>query len=243
VAGSLWGALGGVNREPQRVGAGEGRHGPRTQPPLGIVRASGASTVRPIGVEGAIGHAAGIGRMGQRKGPWTVRDSREVYRNPWIAVRADRVVRPDGEEGEFGVVEMKPGVSVLPVDDDGTAHLVRIYRYTLDRETVEVVAGGIDEGETPQEAARRELREEAGIEAAEWLDLGTLDQLTEVVVSPNRLFLARRLTFAPPRPEGSERIRRVAVPMDEAVRRVMDGEITHAASATLILKAARRLER
>ena len=164
-----------------------------------------------------------------------------VYRNPWIAVREDKVVQPDGTEGAFGVVEMKPGVSVLPVDDDGHAYLVREYRYTLDRETIEVVAGGVDDGEPAQEAARRELREEAGIEAEEWVDLGIVDQLTEVVVSPNHLFLARRLSFAEPDREGSEQIRVVKGPLDEVVRWVMDGAITQAASATLVLKVGRVL--
>ena len=101
--------------------------------------------------------------------------------------------------------------------------------------------GGIRGGEEPREAARRELREEAGIEAEAWTDLGVVDQLTEVVVSPNRLFLARQLTFVRPEREGSERIRTVKVPMAEAVRWVMDGTISHAASATLVLKAERIL--
>ena len=179
--------------------------------------------------------------MRQRRGSWTVTGSRDVYRNPWIAVREDEVVQPDGQEGVFGVVEMKPGVSVLPVDDDRTAYLVREYRYTLDRETIEAVAGGIDDGEPPEQAARGELREEAGIEAGEWIDLGVVDQLTEVVVSPTRLFLARQLTFVRPEREGSERIRTVKVPLAEAVRWVMDGTISHAASATLVLKAERVL--
>ncbi|MDP9362846.1 MAG: NUDIX hydrolase [Chloroflexota bacterium] len=182
-------------------------------------------------------------RMGHRKGGWTVEGSREIYRNPWLAVREDRVVKPDGEEGVFAVAEMKPGVSVLPVDDDGTAHLIRIYRYTLDRATIEVIAGGIDGTEAPLAAARRELREEAGIEAEEWTDLGTIDQLTEVVVAPNHLFLARRLAFAPAEPEGSERIERLPVPLAEAVAWVRDGTITSAVSAVLILKAARHLGR
>ena len=181
--------------------------------------------------------------MGERRGDWTVMGSETVYRNPWLTVREDRVLTPDGAAGVFGVAELKPGVSVLPVDDDGTAHLIRVYRYTLDRETIEVVGGGIDEGEQPLEAARRELREEAGIEAEEWTDLGVVDQLTEVVVSPNHLFLARRLSFDPADPEGSERIERVAVRLEEAVGWVTDGTITSAVTAVLILKAARRLGR
>jgi len=180
-----------------------------------------------------------MGGAGRSRGPWTVTKSSVVYENPWIRVREDAAEQEGGDASVFGVVEMKPGVAVLPLGDDGAVHLVRVYRYTLDRDSLEVVSGGIDEGEPPEAAARRELKEETGIEAAEVVDLGAIDQLTEVVVSPNRMFLARNLTFAETEREAGERIRTVSMPLAEAVQMVMDGEISHAASAVLLLKAAR----
>ncbi len=177
----------------------------------------------------------------EKRGEWTLLGSAVQYRNPWITVREDRVLQPDGQEGAFGVVEMTPGVSVLPVADDGTAYLVRVYRYTLDRHCLEALAGGIEDDEDPQEAARRELREEAGIDAKELIDLGVVDQLTEVVVSPDRLYLARGLSFRETDREETEEIERVAVPLRQAVEWAYDGTITHAASVVLILKAARLL--
>jgi 8-oxo-dGTP pyrophosphatase MutT (NUDIX family) len=177
----------------------------------------------------------------EKRGEWTVLDSAVQYRNPWITVREDRVIQSDGQEGTFGVVEMTLGVSVLPVGDDGTVHLVRVYRYTLDRHCLEALAGGIEDDEDPLEAARRELREEAGIDAAELIDLGVVDQLTEVVISPDRLYLARGLSFRKPDREETEEIERVAVPLQQAVEWAYDGTITHAASIVLILKAARHL--
>jgi hypothetical protein len=144
-------------------------------------------------------------------------------------VREDRVIQPDGQEGTFGVAEMVPGVSVLPVADDGTVYLVRVYRYTLDRHSLEALAGGIEDDEDPREAARRELREEAGIDAAELIDDPKVDQLTE-------------LSFRTPDREETEEIERVAVPLDQAVEWAYDGTITHAASIVLILKAARLLK-
>ena len=177
----------------------------------------------------------------EKRGEWTVLSSTVQYRNPWITVREDRVIQPDGQEGAFGVVEMTPGVSVLPVDDDGTVYLVRVYRYTLDRYCLEALAGGIEDDEDPLEAARRELREEAGIDAAELIDLGVVDQLTEVVISPDRLFLARGLSFRQPDREETEEIERVAVPLHQAVEWAYDGTISHAASVVLVLKAAHHL--
>jgi ADP-ribose pyrophosphatase len=181
-------------------------------------------------------------QVGEKRGEWTVLHSAVHYRNPWITVREDRVIQPDGEEGGFGVVEMTPGVSVLPIDDDGTVYLVRVYRYTIDRHSLEALAGGIENGEDPQEAARRELREEAGIDATELIDLGMVDQLTEVVISPDRLFLARGLSFNTPDREETEQIERVPVPLQQAVEWAYDGTVSHAASAVLILKAARHLK-
>jgi ADP-ribose pyrophosphatase len=159
----------------------------------------------------------------EKRGQWTVLDSAVLYSNPWITVREDRVIQPDGQQGKFSVVEMKPGVSVLPVDDDGTVYLVRVYRYTLDRDCLEALAGGVEDNEDPVEAARRELREEAGIEARDLIDLGVVDQLTEVVVSPDRLFLARGLSFTESDREKTELIERVAVPLDQAVQWAFDG--------------------
>ena len=176
--------------------------------------------------------------MRKKRGEWTVLDSTVLYTNPWITVREDRVIQPDGQEGSFSVVEMKPGVSVLPVADDGTVYLVRVYRYTLDRDSVEALAGGIEEGEDPVDAARRELREEAGIEATNLIDLGVVDQLTEVVVSPDHLYLARGLSFTASDREETEQIERVSVPIEQAVQWTLDGTISHAASVVLITKAA-----
>ncbi|MDQ4078819.1 MAG: NUDIX hydrolase [Chloroflexota bacterium] len=172
-----------------------------------------------------------------KKGPWTVIDSRTVYENPWITVREDKVIRPDNREGIFGVVEMKPGVSVLPLDDEGNVYLTQEFHYAVGRETIEAISGGIDQGEDKLDAARRELKEEAGIVANEWIDLGVIDPFTTVVSSPSHIFLARGLEFSEPDPDGTEIIRIVKTSLHEAVEWVMEGKITHGATTTLILKA------
>ena len=177
-----------------------------------------------------------------RKGPYEIQESREVYRNPYIRVREDRVVRPGGSPGVFGVVEMKAGSSVLALNTRGEAYLVREYKYAQERETLEVISGGIDEGESPLDAARRELEEETGLRAAEWIELGRLDPFTTVIHSPNYLFLALGAEEnRAPSPDDGEVVRVVRVPFKEAVNLVMRSEITHGGSSVAILKAERYL--
>ena len=175
--------------------------------------------------------------MVRKKGPWTVEETVEVYSSPWMKVTEDKVIRPDGAAGTFGTVHMKPGVSVLALDDKGFAHLTSEYRYAIERESVEVVSGGIDDDETELEAAQRELREELGIEAGEWTDLGSIDLFTSVVSSPARLFLARSLTHTTHDRDGTELIETRRLEFLEAIRMVLDGRITHGPSCVLILKA------
>lgn len=100
------------------------------------------------------------------------------------------------------------------------------------------MSGGIEPDEEPLLTANRELQEELGIEADGWTDLGIVDPFTANVVSPTRLYLARKLTFGDHAPEGTEQIRCLKMPLTEAVHRIMTGEITHGPSCVLILKAA-----
>jgi ADP-ribose pyrophosphatase len=172
----------------------------------------------------------------KQHGPWQIVATREVYRDPWIHVERDEVVRPDGQPGSHCVVRLKSGVSVLPLDEAGQVHLTEEFHYGVGRETIEVVSGGIEPGEDALETARRELAEELGIRAEQWTDLGVVDPFTSVVVSPTRLFLARGLTFGATACEGTERIRRRSMLLDEAVEHVIDGRITHGPSCVLILK-------
>lgn len=172
-----------------------------------------------------------------RHGPWTIVKTQSVYRDPWVQVTRDEVIRPDGQPGTYAVVQIKPGVCVLAMDDEHNVYLTEEFHYAVGQTTIECVSGGRDGEEPPLAAALRELREEIGIEAEDWLDLGRLDPFTASVLSPTQLFLARRLRFVEAAPEGTELIRRVKLTLEDAVQRVMKSEITHAPSMTVILKA------
>ncbi|MHB1561052.1 MAG: NUDIX domain-containing protein [Isosphaeraceae bacterium] len=175
--------------------------------------------------------------MSRQHGPWIIQSTTEKHRDPFLTVREDRVIRPDGSPGTYATASVKPGVAILPLAEDGTSYLVRQFRYALGAESVEAACGGIDGGESAAAAARRELREELGIEAADWIDLGTIDLDTSNVICKLTLFVARGLTHTDTQREDTEAIESLQVPFDEAVRMAMSGEITHAASCVLILKA------
>lgn len=179
--------------------------------------------------------------MAQRHGPWTIESTTEKHRDAFLALREDRVIRPDGRPGIYSTVTVKPGAAVLAVDADGAAHLVRQFRYALGAESVEVACGGVEPGESPWTAAAKELREALGIEAADWADLGTIDLDTSMVRCPVTLYLARGLSFRELHREGTEAMKTLRVPFAEAVRMVLAGAITHAASCVLILKAAQMM--
>src|SRR3954463_11561278 len=137
--------------------------------------------------------------------PWQ-RVSRDVvYENPWIAVHHDRVIRPDGQPGIYGVVHYKNrAVGVVALDDRGRVLLVGQYRYTLDRYSWEIPEGGAAPGEEPLEAARRELAEETGYAAGRWQELLRSHLSNSVSDEEAVCYLATELRPGPARPEGTE---------------------------------------
>jgi ADP-ribose pyrophosphatase len=174
---------------------------------------------------------------------YQLKSTTEVYRNRWIAVREDHVVRPDGQDGVFGIVTMKPGSTVLAVTDEFDVYLTREYKYGIQQYSLELVSGAIDTDETPLEAAMRELEEELGYQANHWIDMGVVNPFTTVINSPNYMFIAQGLSKTEQRLDEGEILTFEKVHLDMAFQMVMEGRITHGASSVLILKAYHLLRR
>jgi 8-oxo-dGTP pyrophosphatase MutT (NUDIX family) len=178
----------------------------------------------------------------KKHGPWTIKKTRTVYRDELMEVFEDEVIKPDGKEGAYSTVRLKDGSSVLALDEEGFVYLVKEFRYALGREDVAIVGGAMDEGEEPLETARRELREELGIEAEKWTELGRTHHSTSMIDSTSTLFLAERLSFTEKDEDSSEQIETVRMPFSEAVEKALNGEFTHATSCVLILRARHHLQ-
>jgi len=183
-------------------------------------------------------------RRGERYiGPYEVLASHPVYENAWLKLREDRVKHRDGRESTFAVVAMRPGVTVLPMEKDGSVYLVREFRYAAAAATLEAVSGAIESGETPEQAGLREIAEEVGLVASEWVDMGIINPFTSLVHSPNHMFLARKLAHIRRSAQAGEHVEVVTMPFDDAYRAVLRGEISHGASCVLILKTWEFLQR
>ena len=140
--------------------------------------------------------------------PWQVLASRPLLRDRWLSLRADTCQLPGGPVLDpFYVLEERDWVHVFALDHDGTVPVVRQYRHGAAVATIELPGGIVDEGETPLQAARRELLEETGLQAADWHDAGWLHANPARQTNRVHLFLARGLGPArPPTPDEGEQI-------------------------------------
>ena len=171
---------------------------------------------------------------------WQTRASRAVYENPWISVREDEVVRPDGTPGIYGVVTVRhPAVFVVAVTERDEVLLVRQHRYTVGLDSLEVPAGATD-GEDPLVAGRRELLEETGYEAGSWRVLGEVYSLNGVTNAPGFVVLAEDLTrVAEPGQLAEEGIIGVAaLPWPAVLDLVRRGEIHDGETLAALLHGA-----
>jgi 8-oxo-dGTP pyrophosphatase MutT (NUDIX family) len=173
----------------------------------------------------------------QRRGPWQVTGTRQIYQNPWMRLREDQVIRPNGTPGIYGVVEFAPAVGVVALTPDRRVYLVGQYRYTMDEYSWEIVTGYSIPGEPLQESAARELREEAGLMARSWTELGRCHISNSVTDQVGYLYLAQDLVACQAAPDETEELAVTSVPLAEAMRRAQESEVLQGFSLVGLYRA------
>lgn len=159
-------------------------------------------------------------------GPWRRRTRVTAYANPWIDVYHDEVDRPDGSPGIYGVVHFhNRAVGVVAVADDGRLLLVGQHRYSLDAYSWEIPEGGAGPGESLEDGAGRELREETGFAAAHWRRLCRMSVSNSVTDETGALFLATGLQPGPATPDATEDLALRWATLDEVMAEIDSGEI------------------
>jgi len=161
------------------------------------------------------------------------------YENPWIRVEHHEVITPSGQPGIYGKVHFKNvAVSVVPIDADGNTYLVGQERYTIGQYSWELPEGGclIESGESPLEAAKRELMEETGLEAETWTCLGEVYLSNSVTDEKAVIFMAQNLKQHTAHPEETEVLQIRKLPLQDAIEMAKNGEISDALSVISLLK-------
>ena len=172
----------------------------------------------------------------------TTIESRKVFQGHLINVRVDSVRLPSGRIGQREIVEHGASVAIVPVDDRGNVLMVKQYRLAAGGVLLEVPAGGIDEGESPEEAVGRELQEETGYTPGHIQHLATFWMSPGFCTEKMYAFLVTELKPGHPNPEEDENIQVAPMPLDSILHLIQQGEIVDAKSIASLLLAIERLK-
>lgn len=171
--------------------------------------------------------------------PWKTLSTREIYQNNWMRVREDVAEMPNGRTTIYGVCELGQCVAVLPFVDADHVAMVRQYRYPQDENhRWEIPSGGIREGETPEEAAQRELMEEAGFRAGRLTWVSTYYTTKCVTDEIGYLYLGHDLEAAELPSDETEFLERATMSFDDVLQLVIESEIRDSMSVIAVLHAA-----
>lgn len=191
--------------------------------------------------EGWYTDVMGKKRTRGRPAPWRTIRSKIVYENPWMRVRHDDVIKPDGKPGIYGVVEKPPFVLIVPRYRNRW-YFVRQYRYAVRKNSLEFPQGDIQRGTSSARSAARELEEEAGLRIVP----GHLKRLGHLDLGPGHhtqtyfVFLADRCTPGSRHLEASESdMKVVSLTTPEVLRAIKNGKLTDAHSIAAFFLAQR----
>lgn len=173
----------------------------------------------------------------EERGPWKTLSVEERYSTPWISVSHHEVLDPSGTPGIYGVVHFKNlAVGVIPLDDDLNTWIVGQYRYPIDTYSWEIPEGGGRRDRPALESAKRELREEVGIEAERWTTILEMDLSNSASDEVAILYVAQGLTFFEPEPDHNEELAMRKLPFEELYAMVTSGEVRDSLTVAAVLR-------
>ncbi len=166
---------------------------------------------------------------------------RRVFTGKIITVDLETATLPDGQRCELEIVHHPGGAAAVAVDAGGRVCLLRQYRHAAGGWVWELPAGKLEPPESPLSTARRELAEEAGLEARDWQPLGRVISSPGVFTEVVYLFLARDLTAVPPQTEPHEHLEVHWLPFSDALRWAQEDRIQDAKTVAGLFRAAAHL--
>ena len=158
------------------------------------------------------------------------------FKGKIVNLRVDDALLPNGTTAKREIVEHNGGVCVAPLDKDYNLYFVKQFRYPYMEVVTELPAGKLEKGEDPFEAGKRELKEETGATAGNYVDLGKLYPTPGYCGEIIHMYLATDLEFGEQNPDEDEFLEVYKIPLSKAVEMVMNGEIRDSKTQTMVLK-------
>ncbi len=158
--------------------------------------------------------------------PWTAGEGRLLYDTRWIKLVEYDAVAPTGRDARYGVIRFQNlAAGVLPLHEDGAVTMVGQQRFALRNYEWEIPEGGVPFDEDPLEGAKRELREEVGLEAKEWREILRLQLSNSITDERAVCYLARDFTKVEIEPDETEILDVVRVPFRDLLREIAAGRV------------------
>jgi 8-oxo-dGTP pyrophosphatase MutT (NUDIX family) len=173
--------------------------------------------------------------------PWKKLASKIVYQNPWITVREDKVLHPNGNETIYGVVMTPPAVVIVAMAEANEVYILGQHRYATNTFSWEIPGGSTDNNDL-LDSAKKELQEETGLVAEDWQNLGALQAFSGVSDEWFSVFLAQKLTQTNEHSQSDDAITEMKkVPFQELVELIKSGEFSDSQSIAGIMKVGLHL--
>jgi 8-oxo-dGTP pyrophosphatase MutT (NUDIX family) len=174
---------------------------------------------------------------------WKQKSSKRIYDNPWLRLDEEDVINPAGGISHYGRIHFKNlAIGIIPLDEHNNTWLVGQYRHVPDVYSWEIPMGGGPLDIDPLESAKRELKEETGLSADYWEELMHLHTSNSVTDERGIVYVARGLSAGDTEFGETEDLQIIKLPLEEAVARVMSGEISDAISVAGLLALTQQMK-